>query len=97
MTRQLFQRQSNFKNCDDPSLFTEKMSVKHGPQKFFLHLCRLMLISVGPAQITVPADQKINNRKGLSWSQRLLHLLEVNITEKDRLHYLSVLNFRYTI
>ena len=31
MTRQLFQRQSSFKNCDYPSLFTDRMLVKHGP------------------------------------------------------------------
>ena len=50
---------------------------------FYLHLCRLMLMSVGPAKL-------INHRKCLSWSQRLLHLLEVNTTGKDCFHDLSV-------
>ena len=49
-----------------------------------------MLMSVGPAQIIAPADQKINHRKGLSWSQRLLHLLEVNTTGQDCLHKTGV-------
>ena len=47
--------------------------------------------------LSVHADQKIKHRKGLSWRQGLLPLLEVNATgRRDCLHNSSVLIYPTT-
>ena len=89
MTRQLFQRQAILKIVMIQACLLKDVSetwtlgVLPASVQTDVNVC-------GPCSIIAPADQTINYRKCLSWSQRLLHLLEANTTGKDCCHDLSV-------